>query len=178
MAEKPDHRDLIVDCPACRAATQLEFMDGTTYEDFEALRRSVRPGTIVRIYKPFLLGGGKGQTRTQRRIWAERADAIKAKGGKLASIRPPLTGHALTMRAAEEIGNVARGKAGRSKSGRPIEYDFTAAQWEIIEGIWTSRKYLNDGARLAAIKKRIGNAPGRTTIRNKLGSPHKGRGTS
>lgn len=40
-------------------------------------------------------------------------------------------------------------------------------------GIWTSRKYANDGARLAAIEKRIGKVPGRTLIRNKLGSPHK-----
>lgn len=178
MVDKPDHRDLIVDCPACRASTQLAHMDGTTYEDFEALRRSVRPGTIVRIYKPFLLGGGKGQTRTQRRIWAERADAIKAKGGKLASINPPLTGHALTMRAAEEIGNIARGKAGKSKSGRPVEYDFTPAQWEIAEGIWQSRRYNNDDDRLDAIERRLGKRPGRSTVRNRLGSPHKGRETS
>ena len=73
------------------------------------------------------------------------------------------------------IGDVARGKAGREKSGRPVEYSFAPEQWEIIEGIWTSRKYANDGARLAAIEKRLGKVPGRTLLRNKLGSPHKGR---
>jgi hypothetical protein len=138
MGGKPDSRDLIVDCPACRAKVQAEFLDGAVYDDFEKLRRSVRPGSIVRIFRPFLLGGGKGQTRTQRRIWAERADAIKAKGGKIASIKPPLTGHALTMRAAEEIGNVARGKAGKRKLGKPPK-EYTDVQWAIIRKHWPRR---------------------------------------
>jgi hypothetical protein len=43
-------------------------------------------------------------------------------------------------------------------------------------GIWANRKYANDGARMAAIEKRLGKCPGRTTLRNKFGSPHKGRG--
>lgn len=139
MGDKPDHRDLIVDCPACRASTQMEHMDGTTFEKFEPLLRSVRSGTIVRVYRPFLLGGARGQTRTQRRIWAERADAIKDKGGKLASINPPLTGHKLAMRAYEEIGNVARGKAGKSKKGRPRKL-YTDAHIRIIEKYWPVRK--------------------------------------
>ena len=103
MSEKPDYRDLIVDCPPCRAKTQLEYMDGATYTDFEALLRSVRAGNVARIYRPFLLGGGKGSTAKQRKIWAERADRVKAKGASLASLDPPMTGHKLTMRAYEEI---------------------------------------------------------------------------
>ena len=178
MGDKPDYRDFIVDHPACRASVQLEHMDGTPYEDFEKLRRSLRPGSIARVYRPYLLGGGKGQTRTQRKLWVERADAIKSRGNKLVSFHPPLSGHALAMRAFEEIGNVARGKAGTSKQGRPVEYDFTPEQWEVIGGIWTSRGYKNDKQRLSAIKKRFGKTPGRSTLRNKFGSPHKAGETS
>lgn len=160
MVDKPDYRDLIVDCPACREAVQLEFMDGTTYTDFVGLLRSVRPGSVVRVYRPFLLGGGKGQTRTQRRIWAERADAIKAKGGKLASINPPLTGNALTMRAAEEIGNVARGKAGKSKSGRPKK-GYTDAHMRVIERYWPVRKGMTGNQAVDKINELI--APRKVT---------------
>jgi len=60
--------------------------------------------------------------------------------------------------------------------GRPPVYEFTETEWEIIGGIWANRKYANDGARMAAIEKRLGKCPGRTTLRNKFGSPHKGRG--
>ena len=118
---------------------QREYMDGATYEEFEPLLRSIRAGSIARVYRPFLLGGGKGSTAKQRRIWAERADAIKAKGGKLASINPPLTGHALTMRASEEIGNIARGRAGKSKQGRPRK-PYTDAQMRVIDRYWPVRK--------------------------------------
>lgn len=160
MVDKPDYRDLIVDCPACRASVQLEYLDGATYEDFAPLLRSLRPGSVVRVYRPFLLGGAKGQTRTQRRIWAERADAIKAKGGKLASINPPLTGHVLTMRAAEEIGNVARGKAGKSKSGRPAK-GYTDAHHRVIDRYWPVRKGMTGTEAVAKINELI--APRRVT---------------
>lgn len=138
MSGKPDYRDLIVDCPACRASIQAEYMNGTTYKEFDPLLRSVRQGTIVRIFRPFLLGGGTGRTDKQRRIWAERADAIKDKGAKLVSLDPPLTGHKLTMRAYEEIGNVARGKAGKSKLGPPRKF-YTDEQWAIIRKHWPRR---------------------------------------
>lgn len=160
MVDKPDYRDLIVDHPACRASVQLEYADGATYEDFAALLRSIRPGSIVRVYRPYLLGGGKGQTRVQRRIWAERADAIKTKGGKLASINPPLTGHALTMRAAEEIGNIARGKAGSSKPGRPKK-GYTDAHMRMIERYWPVRKGMTGDQAVAKINELI--APRRVT---------------
>jgi hypothetical protein len=175
MSEKTDFRDFVVDHPSCRAKVQEQHMDGATYTDFEALLRSLRPNSVARIYRPYLLGGASGRTDKRRNIWAERADHIKAKGCKLISIDPPLTGHKLTMFAAKQIGDMARGKAGRSKTGRPPVYEFTPEQWEIIEGIWTSRKWSNDAARMTAIEKRLGKCPKRTTLRNKLGSPHKGR---
>lgn len=138
MSGKPDYRDLIVDCPACRKAVQEEYMDGTLYYDFEPWLRSIRATSIGRIYRPFLLGGGKGRTDKQRRIWAERADKVKAKGAKLMSIQPPLTGHKLTMFAATEISNVARGRAGKTKKGKPPK-EYTEAQWAIIRKHWPRR---------------------------------------
>ena len=179
MSAKPDFRDLIVDHPSCRASVQKQHMDGETYEDFESLYNSIRTNSIVRVYRPYLLGGAAGSLTKRRNVWAERADRIKNKPGtknvKIVSVDPPLSGHRLTMFASKQIGDIARGKAGREKSGRPVEYAFTPEQWEIIEGIWTSRKYANDDARMAAIEKRLGKTPGRTLLRNKLGSPHKGR---
>ena len=160
MSGKPDYRDLIVDCPPCRKSVQMEHMDGATYTDFDALLRSVRSGNIVRVYRPFLLGGGKGSTAKQRKIWAERADRVKAKGASLASISPPLTGHKLTMRAYEEIGNVARGKAGGYKLGRARK-DYTPEQWAIIRKHWPRRHGVKIREAVATINTAI--APRKVT---------------
>ena len=129
-------------------------MDGTVYTDFEPWLKSMRPGSVGRIYRPFLLGGGRGRTDKQRRIWAERADTVKAKGNKLESINPPLSGHKLTMRAAEEIGNVARGKAGGYKLGRARK-DYTPEQWAIIRKHWPRRHGVKIREALAAIRAAI-----------------------
>ena len=154
MSGKPDYRDLIVDCPPCRKSVQMEHLDGATYKEFEPLLRSVRAGNVVRVYRPFLLGGGTGSTNKQRRIWAERADRIKDRGGKLASINPPLTGHKLTMRAYEEIGNVARGKAGKSKLGPPRK-EYSDEQWAIIRKHWPRRHGVKVREAVAAINEAI-----------------------
>lgn len=154
MVRKPDFRDFIVNCPACRAQLQAEHLDGETYTDFEPLLRSVRKGSIVRVYRPFLLGGGKGQTRTQRRIWAERADAIKERGGCVVSIDPPLRGAKLAMRAAEEIGNVARGRAGKAKRGAPPK-EYTSEQWTVIRKHWPRRHGVKIREAVDAINKAI-----------------------
>ena len=160
MVEKPDYRDLIVDHPSCRAATQAEHMDGTTYTDFVPLLRSIRAGSIARVFKPYLLGGAAGSTRKRRAIWAERADKIKAKGGKLVSIDPPLSGHKLTMLAYEQIGNVARGKAGKGKSGRRRKL-YTEAHMKVITHWWPTRKGMTGDAAVAKINELI--APRKVT---------------
>ena len=138
MTEKTDFRDLIVGCPACKENVQREHLGPAIYTAFGPWLRSMRKGSVGRIYRPFLLGGGIGSTAKQRKLWAERADAVKAKGASLASIDPPLTGHKLTMRAYEEIGNVARGKAGKSKIGPPRK-EYTPEQRAIIEKHWPRR---------------------------------------
>lgn len=154
MVDKPDFRDLIVDCPACRGKVQEEYLDGTTYKDFEPLLRSVRKGSVVRVYRPFLLGGGKGSTHKQRKVWAERAEAIKAKGGKLLSIDPALSGPKLTMFASVEISNVARGKAGKAKPGAPRQV-YTDEQWAVFRQHWPRRHGVKVKDAIAAIEKAI-----------------------
>ena len=139
MNAKPDYRDLIVDHPSCSAKTQAEHLNGATYTKFDDLLKSVRAGSIVRVLKPYLLGGAAGQTRTRRRLWADRADAIKAKGGKLESLDPPLTGHRLTMQAYEQIGDVARGKAGTTKKGRKRKI-YLKEHLDVITHYWPPRK--------------------------------------
>jgi len=124
-------------------------MNGTTYTKFEDCLQSVRAGSIVRVFKPYLLGGAAGQTRTRRRLWADRADAIKAKGGKIVSIDPPLSGHRLTMRAYEEIGNVARGKAGKAKAGR-AKKEYVKEHMDVIRHYWPPRKSMTG---LEAVEK-------------------------
>jgi hypothetical protein len=79
----------------------------------------------------------------------------------------------MLMGAYEDIATAGRAVA-KGRTGRPPVYEFTEAEWEVIGGIWTSRKFGNDAARMAAIEKRLGRVPGRTLLRNKLGSPHKG----
>jgi hypothetical protein len=130
-------------------------MNGTTYTKFEDCLQSVRAGSIVRVFKPFLLGGAAGQTRTRRKVWAERADAIKAKGGKIQSIEPPLTGHKLTMKAYEQIGNVARGKAGKAKAGR-AKKEYAKEHWDVIRHYWPPRKSMTGIEAVEKINSLIG----------------------
>jgi len=137
-------------------------MNGTTYTDFEALWRSIRQNSIVRVFSPYLLGGAAGSTRKRRSVWADRADRIKGKekGVKLVSIDPPLSGHKLTMTAYEQIGNVARGKAGKPKSGRPTK-SYTEKEMTAITHWWPPRKGMTTEASVDKINELI--APRKVT---------------
>ena len=160
MDNKTDFRDLIVGCPACKENVQREHLGPAIYTAFGPWLRSMRKGSVGRIYRPFLLGGGIGSTAKQRKLWAERADAVKAKGASLVSIDPPLTGHKLTMRAYEEIGNVARGKAGKGKSGRRRKL-YTEAHMKVITHYWPARKSMTRKEAVAKINELI--APRKVT---------------
>ena len=72
---------------------------------------------------------------------------------ELISLDPPLIGEKLTMRAAEEIGNVARGKAGKSKLGPPHKF-YTDEQWAIIRKHWPRRM----GVKIEEARKAINDA--------------------
>jgi len=189
MSGKRDFRNYINPGPRgsrFSAGWQAEFLpDGETYTEdktgdvVESLIGSVRPGSVVRVRRLFCLAPWKMGPGKRRAILAERVQRILDRKG---SIHEAETGRntserggyaKMLMGAYEDIATAGRAIA-RGRTGRPPKYEFTAAEWEIIAGIWTSRRYANDAARLAAIDKRLGRAPGRTLVRNKLGSPHKG----
>ena len=190
MSGKPDYRNYINPGPKGSRFTanwQAEFLpDGETYTEdkagkmIEALIGSVRPGSIVRVRRLFCLAPWKGSPRKRREAVANRVQAIRDRKGHILEAETGLSSNErggcakMLMGAYEDIATAGRAVA-KGRTGRPTKYEFTEAEWEVIGGIWTSRKYANDGARLAAIEKRLGKVPGRTLLRNKLGSPHKGR---
>lgn len=145
MVEKRNCRDYLNDHPACRSATQAGSLDGTVYREgkrgdaFGALLRGLRKGDTVRVFRPFLLAPAKGSPAKRRRAWADRATRIKERGGCLVSISPPLSGAKLAMFAYEEIANVARGRAGQAKAGRP-KMTFPDPVMRVIERKWPPRK--------------------------------------
>lgn len=153
-------RDYINDHPACRAGTQVEFLDGTIYREgkgtdaFAHLLRSIRRGDTVRVYRPFLLAPRAGGVRKRRKAWAERVEAIKEKGGCVASIDPPLKGAKLALLAYEQIGRSAQGQAGKHKSGRPKK-SYTDDELRVIDRYWPPRKGWTVQRCLAVINARI-----------------------
>lgn len=138
-------RDYLNDHPACRSSTQAEFLDGTVYREgkgadaFNHLLKSLRKGDTVRVYRPFLLAPAKASPAKKRRIWGERADAIKERGGCVISIDPPLKGAKLALAAFHEIGRVAQGRAGTGKQGRPKK-SYTDDELRVIDRYWPPRK--------------------------------------
>jgi hypothetical protein len=190
MSGKTDYRNYINPGPKGSRFTanwQAEFLpDGETYVEnktgkvIDAAIDSVRPGSVVRVRRLFCMAPWKGSPRKRREAIAARVQAIRDRKGHILEAETGRTtaergGCAkMLMGAYEDIATAGRAVA-KGRTGRPPKYEFTPAEWEVIEGIWTSRKFANDGARLAAIEKRLGRVPGRTLIRNKLGSPHKGR---
>ena len=57
--------------------------------------------------------------------------------------------------------------------GRPPTWELTNHEREIIEGIWSSRRYKNDDERATAIRKRTGKNFSLSWLRLTFGSPHK-----
>lgn len=189
MSGKPDYRNYINPGPKGSRFTkdwQAEWLpDGETYTEdktgkvAEALIGSVRPRSIVRVRRLFCLAPWRGVPRKRREVLTDRVQEILARKGVIAEAETGLRSDKrgdcakMLMAAYEDIATAGRAIA-KGRTGRPPKYAFTDAEWEIIGGIWTSRKYANDGARIAAIEKRLGKCPGRTTLRNRFGSPHKG----
>ena len=190
MSPKPDYRNYVNPGPKgsrFSANWQAEYLPGgeTYLEDktgtiIDALIGSVRAGSVVRTRRLFCLAPWSGSPQKRRNAVANRVQAILDRKGHILEAETGRTtaergGCAkMIMNAYEDIASAGRAIA-KGRTGRPPKYEFTDAEWEVIGGIWTSRKFANDGARLAAIEKRLGRVPGRTLIRNKLGSPHKGR---
>jgi hypothetical protein len=165
MATKPDIRSFCNEFkPSYSAAWQRERLTGEVYEDWDALLKSMRPGSIVEVVDGFLLAPVTGKPAKRRDALLERVDAVKAKKGILHEVA---TGHRsnnraecnrMLMRAYEMIATSGRGRKsaanGRlSKSGgRPTHRDkYTDAQWASMGKIWDSRKYDTAELALAAI---------------------------
>lgn len=139
-----------------------------------AILRSVRKGTIVQVHELFYLAPA-GDPRVRRRILGKRIEAIHDRGGEIVELA---TGYkakrrlpAMLLRAYERI--AASGRARKhSRTGRPVTWVFTKAEREVIEGLWTSRRYKTDAERTLAVQQRIGKPITRAWLRRHLGSPH------
>lgn len=163
MVEKPDYRNYINPHPRLGKDAQIEAFggEGTNYiEDktgkvIERVIGSVRPKSIVRVVWPSLLAPVKGTAPRRRKLWAERADRIKAARGCVASMSPPLTGAKLAIAASEEIANLSRGRPGGGKLGRPNKMRDEELR-EKGKAMWQSRRYKTRAAAAEAIGKLFG----------------------
>jgi hypothetical protein len=140
----------------------------------DAFLRSLRSKEIVELEELHYLAPGRGRADKRRRVLDERLAAIEAKGCVVRETAPGIAAASMTrmaLRAYEQIATSGRARR-RDKEGRPA-FDATKHEWDVMESVWQSRRYKNDDERLTAIRKRIGKSPGRTTLRNRFGSPHK-----
>lgn len=172
-----DVRDYINPHPRFSLTVQRAILDsGTSYiEDrsgkvIEKLIDSVRRGTIVRVYRPFLLAPIGGKTPGRRAKWADRVERIRKRGGKVISAHDPkLTGERLAMLAYEEIGTSGRGRAG-GRTGRPKKVQ-DPALFERCVALWQSQKHKTRDAAVAAISKLLGKPVNKAWCYANFGKP-------
>lgn len=159
---------------------QREGMIGDIYVEnrrgrqITALISSVRKGTIVQVREAFYLAPATGDPRVRRRVMGERLDAIKERGGLILELGMRTVrclSHARLLWAYEQIATSGRARK-HSRPGRQPKWAFTKAEREVIEGLWTSRKYKTDAERTLAVQQRIGKPIARAWLRRHLGSPH------
>jgi hypothetical protein len=156
------------------------YIENKSGEIFNAFLRSLRKDdpSIVEVAEVHYIAPGYGKPRARRRALTDRIKAIRAAKATIVEKRRDRTSaangvlHEMLFDAYEQIAMSGRARPGKRR-GRPPTYDFTAHQWDVIEGMWHSRRYENDAERILAIKKQFGKCPGRSTLRNKFGSPHK-----
>ncbi len=169
--------------PRFSADAQRAKLTGELYiedrygKQFDALLASVRKGSVVEVVELFLLAPTHFRPQKRRRLLAERAEAIAARGGSIreaASGWDTKKGHLPRMfvRAHEQIASTGRAGIGKAKSGRPVKWELTNHDREIIEMIWQSRRYKNDDERVVAVHKRTGKKLSRTWLYLHFGSPH------
>lgn len=173
--------------PSFSEAGQAERLTGVVYtegkagEDFAALLRSVRKGTIVEVVDGFLLAPVTGKPAKRRQALLDRIDAVKAKGGILHEVT---TGHRsnnrsqcnrMLLRAYEMIATSGRGRKsaanGRLSKGRPGK-NYEPDQLELMERIWFSRRYKTRDEAINAIRAK-GIKVKRGWLYNRFGSPDK-----
>ena len=165
MSDKPDIRSFCNEFkPSYSAAWQTERLTGEVYTDWDALLKSVRPGSIVEVAEGFLLAPVTGKPSRRRDALLERIDAVKARKGVLHEVS---TGHRsnnrsqcnrMLLRAYEMIASSGRGRKSAANGrmskngGRPGHLDkFTPEQRSAVAKIWDSRKFKTAEQALAAI---------------------------
>ena len=181
MTQNPDIRSYCNPYPPRHSqAAQTAKLTGELYvEDktgkvIDALIRSIRKGTIVEVVEVGLLAPVKGGPAKRRKLMAERFEAIRERGGIVVELA---TGQrsvgkcaSMILRGSDFIAHSGRAGGKKGRAGQP-KIETTKHEDDIIEGIWTSRRYKNDDTRMAEIEKRTGRKFKRTWLWNKFGSP-------
>lgn len=150
--------------PSYGDSWQAERLTGEVYTDWDALLRSVRPGSIVEVVEGFLLAPVTGKPARRRQVLLERIDAVKARKGVIHEVA---TGHRsnnrsqcnrMLLRASDMIATSGRGRKSAANGrmskngGRPGHLDkLTPEQRSAVGKIWDSRKYKTAEDALAAI---------------------------
>ena len=168
--------------PGATEAGQREGMTGEIYTEdrrghvIEALIQSIRKGSVVAVLELYCLAPGGFRPQKRRRLLTERVEAIKARGGSILELATGYSskkGHLprMLLTAYEQIATSGRARK-RDRTGRPIKHTLDKHEREVVEGIWTSRRYRNDDERVVAIEKRTGKRLKRGWLRTHFGSPH------
>ncbi len=150
------------------------YIEDKKGRQIDGLIRSVRKGSVVHVVELGLLAPITGNPRKRRAVLAQRVEAIRDRGGQIVEVA---TGHKsprqlprMMIRAAEFIATSGRSSGNRDRPGRP-GVELTAQEREIVEGLWTSRRFVNDAQRIEAIEKRIGKKLKRGWLWRYIGSP-------
>lgn len=121
-----------------------DYVEDKTAKIFDALVRSVRKGTIIRVRRLFCLAPWRGRPSTRRRIMAERVDAIRERGGIVLEAetqrRSDVRGNCaqMLMGGYEDIATAGRATS-KGKKGRPGK-SRTEAQLAVMKAEFHSRK--------------------------------------
>lgn len=138
-----------------------DYVEDKTGKIFDALVRSVRKGTIVRVRRLFCLAPWKGMPAKRRRILAERVDALRERGGIVMEAethrRSDVRGHCaqMLMGGYEDIATAGR-SVSKGKTGRPGK-NRTDAELAIMKAEFFSRKNKTVDDALAVLARKVSN---------------------
>jgi|ERR1051326_181416 hypothetical protein len=181
MSAKQDIRGYVNAVPGTAAATQLAAMphgaeiytENRDGKQFDAMRRSLRKGSIVAVFELYCLAPAKGGPAKRRRTLLERMDAIDARGAKVQETTGTRKPREMLLHAYEQIATSGRARK-RKVKGAPVVWPKPPATLKDYRRHWFDGRHANDKARRAAIIAEFGSAPSISTLRNRLlGSPHK-----
>ena len=151
MVSSEDFRDYVNPHPSCSEQVQRQaigpggvvYVEDKTGAIVDAIIRSVRNGSTIRVMWLFNLAPIFGSPRGKRAAVAARVTEIHRRGG---SVLEMATGQhsdkhlaAMVMRASEMVGNHARGAAGKAKRGRPKLFR-APEELRTMKAEWHSRK--------------------------------------